>query len=42
MTEVQTYTLEEVAKNNSKQSAWIVIHDSVYNVTPFLDEVSLF
>ncbi|OLN96461.1 Cytochrome b2, mitochondrial 1 [Colletotrichum chlorophyti] len=28
----------EVAKNNTKQSCWIVIHGQVWNVTEFLDE----
>src|SRR6218665_3670505 len=36
--ETKTFTLEEVAKHNEKKSVWIVIHDAVYDVTPFLDE----
>lgn len=42
MAETKIFTLEEVAKHNEKKSTWIVIHDSVYDVTPFLDEVSFF
>ncbi|XP_017487503.1 PREDICTED: cytochrome b5-like [Rhagoletis zephyria] len=38
MAEVKTFTLEEIATHNEKKSVWIVIHDSVYDVTPFLDE----
>lgn len=38
--ETKTYTLAEVAEHNEKKSVWIVIHDCVYDVTPFLDEVS--
>ncbi|KAI2806841.1 Cytochrome b5 [Blomia tropicalis] len=38
MAETKIFTLEEVAKHNEKKSTWIVIHDSVYDVTPFLDE----
>lgn len=32
------YKLEEVKKNNDSQNTWIVIHNSVYNVTEFLNE----
>lgn len=39
-TEVKTYSLQEVAEHNEKKSVWIVVHDNVYDVTPFLDEVS--
>lgn len=41
MSETKTYTLEEVAQHNEKKSVWVIIHDAVYDVTPFLDEVSL-
>lgn len=34
----KVYRLEEVKKHNSPQSAWISIHDRVYDVTKFLDE----
>jgi cytochrome b involved in lipid metabolism len=36
----QVYRREEVANKNNSQGAWIVIHNSVYNVTEFLNEVS--
>ena len=36
----ELYRREEVAKKNSNQGAWIIIHNSVYNVTEFLNEVS--
>jgi len=36
----QLYRREEVAKKNNRQGAWIVIHNSVYDVTEFLNEVS--
>lgn len=39
MADSKTFTLEEVAEHNEKKSVWLVIHDSVYDVTPFLDEV---
>lgn len=40
-TNVKTYSLEEIAKHNSNQSSWIVIHNNIYDVTKFLNEVSL-
>ena len=37
------YSLEEVAEHNKgrgeDKSIWMVIHDKVYDVTKFLDEV---
>lgn len=41
MADPKLYRRDEVAKNNSSQSGWIIIHNSVYNVTEFLNEVSL-
>lgn len=38
--ETKLYSLAEVAKNNNNKSTWIVIHNSVYNVGDFLNEVS--
>ncbi|XP_075227917.1 cytochrome b5 isoform X2 [Lycorma delicatula] len=32
------YRLEEVKKNNDSKNTWIIIHNSVYNVTDFLNE----
>jgi cytochrome b involved in lipid metabolism len=36
----QLYRREEVAEKSNSEGAWIVIHNSVYNVTEFLNEVS--
>lgn len=36
--EIRTLTLEEVAKHNERKSVWLLIHDSVYDVTKFLEE----
>lgn len=33
------FTLAEVAKRSTDREAWLVIHDRVYDVTRFLDEV---
>ena len=42
--EVKTLRLEEVKKHNvakgPDKSIWTVIHDKVYDITNFLDEVS--
>ena len=35
----KTYRLEEVAKHNDGRSTWLVIHNKVYDVTAFLEEV---
>lgn len=32
------YTVKEVARHNHEQDLWIVIHNSVYNLTKFLRE----
>lgn len=34
------FTYEEVKKHVDAQSNWIVIHNNVYDVTEFLNEVS--
>lgn len=33
------YRLDEVQKHNNSQSTWIIIHNRIYDVTKFLDEV---
>lgn len=38
----KTYTYEEVAKHNSRNDLWMVIHNKVFDITPFIDEVSLY
>lgn len=35
---VKTYTMDEVAKHNSEDSAWIVVDGRVYDATPYLDD----
>lgn len=37
---VRKLTLEEVKTHNSAGSSWLVIHNQVFDVTKFLDEVS--
>lgn len=34
------YTWEEIAKHNSLESLWLVVDDSVYDITKFAEEVS--
>lgn len=36
------FTRAEVAKHNDPKDTWIIIHNNVYNVTPFLNEVAIF
>jgi len=38
--EVKYYRLSEVEERNSFKSTWIIIHNKVYDVTKFLEEVS--
>eukprot|EP00040_Diaphanoeca_grandis_P038706 m.257124 g.257124 ORF g.257124 m.257124 type:complete len:84 (+) comp35001_c0_seq1:27-278(+) len=33
-----TYTMAEVATNNTAQNCWIVVDGGVYNVTEFLED----
>eukprot|EP00177_Eucheuma_denticulatum_P008193 GFKZ01014914.1.p1 GENE.GFKZ01014914.1~~GFKZ01014914.1.p1 ORF type:complete len:918 (+),score=135.57 GFKZ01014914.1:154-2907(+) len=35
---VKSYTMSEVAKHNSEESAWIVVDGKVYDATPYLDD----
>ena len=37
---VKLFTRSDVAKHNSKENNWFVIHNGVYDVTAFLNEVS--
>lgn len=39
MSETKLYTLAEVSKHNTNKSVWLVIHNSIYDVTEFLNEV---
>lgn len=38
--DIKYYTLAEVAKHKTNNDVWLVIHNGVYNVTEFLNEVS--
>lgn len=40
MAEFKQYSLAEVAQHNSNKSVWFVIHNNIYDVTEFLNEVS--
>lgn len=35
---VKTYTMAQVNKHNSEESAWIVVDGKVYDATPYLDD----
>ena len=37
--EKKCYTLDEIKKHNDGKSTWLIIHDKVYDVTSFLEEV---
>ena len=37
--EIKIYSLKEVEEHKHDKDVWIVIHDRVYDVTKFLDEV---
>lgn len=41
-TSVKLFTRAEVAKHADSMDTWIIIHNKVYNVTPFLNEVTIF
>ena len=36
---LRTITLDEVKDHKSASSCWIIIHNKIYDVTKFLDEV---
>lgn len=40
MSELTQYTIEQVTEHNTRQSPWLIIHDKVYDVQKFLEEVS--
>lgn len=37
---VKYYTLEEIQAHNLSRDTWLIIHDKVYDITSFLEEVS--
>lgn len=36
--DTKTYTMEEVAKHDTEEDSWIVVHNKVYDCTPFLKD----
>lgn len=40
-TSAKTYSLAEIAKHNSNASSWLIIHNNIYDVTAFLNEVRI-
>ncbi|XP_067951157.1 cytochrome b5-like isoform X2 [Watersipora subatra] len=38
MASPKIFRLEEIKEHNNGKSAWLIIHDKVYDVTKFLDE----
>lgn len=40
MSEYKQYSLADIAKHNNNKSTWLVIHNNIYDVTEFLNEVS--
>lgn len=36
---VKYYTLEEIRLHNMCNDTWLIIHDKVYDITSFLEEV---
>ena len=39
-TPLKKYSWEEIKAHQSPESLWVVVHDKVYDVTKFMDEVS--
>lgn len=39
-TETKIFRIEEVKKHNSVKSSWVIIHNKVYDITKFLEDVS--
>ena len=33
------FTWEEIAEHRSAESLWVVVHDKVYDITKFMEEV---
>lgn len=41
MAQVNQYSLAEVKQHSTKTDLWVIIRDKVYDVTKFLEDVSL-
>ena len=39
MADNKVFRLDEIKAHNNGKSTWIIVHDKVYDVTKFLDEV---
>ena len=39
-TETKIFRIEEVKIHNSVKSSWVIIHNKVYDITKFLEDVS--
>jgi hypothetical protein len=37
---MSTFTHEQVASHNTKEDLYMIVHNKVYNITEFVDEVS--
>lgn len=37
--DVKYYTLEQIRLHNMSNDTWLIIHDKVYDITSFLEEV---
>lgn len=42
MSDVKQFTYADLEEHKSRNSLWLTIHKKVYDVTAFLDEVSVF
>ena len=40
-TTLKKFSLKEVSEHTDKKSTWLIIHDKVYDVTKFLEEVRI-
>lgn len=36
---IKYFTLEEIREHNISSDTWLIIHDKVYDITSFLEEV---
>jgi hypothetical protein len=38
--EEKVFTLEQLKEHGTRESLWMLLHDKVYDITKFMDEVS--